>query len=287
MGSVTKTRKCDLAVIFITLNEEFHIGSAIDNVSDIAKEVWVVDSGSSDRTVAIAESKGARVVYHKFEGFGAQWNFALSLPIRTDWTMKMDPDERLTEALKIEIMEALSEGGRALGGNHECHLGFSFDRVLWFMGKRLDGVRNEVQRIWRTGDCHFSDVSVNEYPLIRGKWVKLKAGMDHLDSRDLSHWLTKQNGYTSREAQMRFLGSRMAADPKLFGSALERRMWLKKTIRNLPGRYLVENFYNFFMLGAWKSGMAGWRWVKCREMVSRLCEYKYIEMRDSDGSDAV
>ena len=99
--------KPSLTVPFITLNEEHHIGAAIDNVKDIAEAVYVVDSGSTDRTVSIAEEKGAKVVYHAFEGFGAQWNFALGLPIKSDWTMKMDPDERLTDALKDELREAL------------------------------------------------------------------------------------------------------------------------------------------------------------------------------------
>lgn len=279
--------KVSLSVVFITKNEEFHIGDAIDNVSDLAEELFVVDSGSTDRTVAIAEAHGAKVLYHPFEDFGKQWNWALdNCPIRTAWTMKMDPDERLTESLKTEIAKVLSEGAVLSTTIKEVSPGFSFDRVLWFMGRRLNGVRNEVQRIWRTGDCRFSDVNVNEYPLISGKWIKLKATMDHLDSKDLGHWLDKQNDYSSREAKMRFLGTRMAAVPNPFGSSLERRMWFKKMERNLPCRYWVLNFYNFFVLGAWKSGIAGWRWVKCREMVSRLCEYKYVEMRNGDRNDS-
>ena len=64
-------KKASLAVVFITKNEEYHIGDAIDNVADIANEIWIVDSGSSDKTVEIAMAKGAKIVYHPFENFGA------------------------------------------------------------------------------------------------------------------------------------------------------------------------------------------------------------------------
>ena len=263
--------KPSLAILFITLNEEYHIGAAIDNVKGIASEIWMVDSGSTDKTVEIAESKGAKVVYHKFENFGAQWNFALSLPVKSAWTMKMDPDERLRDELKVELMKCLS--------CDDMSSGFSFDRVLWFMGKCLYGVRNEVVRVWRTGTCKFSDVEVNEHPIVEGKVVKLHGLMDHFDSKDLSHWMAKQNKYTSAEALMRFRGDGLAAEPKLFGSGLERRMWLKKLFFKIPGRYFLMNMILFFFKGAWRSGVNGWHWVKCREMVMRLREYKYIEMQ--------
>lgn len=266
--------KPSLTVLFITLNEEYHIGAAIDNVKDIAEEIYIVDSGSTDRTVAIAESKGAKVVYHKFEGFGAQWNFALSLPIKTAWTMKMDPDERVSENLKAELREALKTGRQDIG--------FSFDRVLWFMGRRMQGVKAEVQRVWRTGECRFTDISVNEHPLIAGRWCKLQGVMEHLDSKDLTDWVAKQNHYTLKEAFQRCNGEQLAAQPRIFGNQLERRMFLKWLYRRMPLRYFLGNLYNYFWRGAWRSGVHGWRWVKCREMVARMCEYKYLEIRSDN-----
>ena len=259
-----------LAVLFITLNEEYHIGAAIDNVKDIASEIWVVDSGSTDKTVEIAEAKGAKVVYHKFKNFGTQWNFALSLPVKSSWTMKIDPDERLRDGLKAELAKCLSAD--------DATSGYSFYRVLWFMGECLSGVKNEVVRVWRTGQCHFSDVEVNEHPIVYGKVVRLRGLMDHFDSKDLSHWMEKQNKYTAAEALMRYRGDGLAAKPRLLGSSLERRMWLKKMFFKIPGRYLLMNLILFFLKGAWRSGRNGWYWVKCREMVMRLREYKYIEM---------
>lgn len=260
----------DISVIFITKNEEFHIGNAIDNVKDIAKDIFVVDSGSTDRTVEIAKGKGAMVLFHAFEGFGEQWNWALeNCPVVTTWTMKMDPDERLSAELKESICAGLGTEGVA---------GFSFDRVLWFMGCRLKGVRGCEERIWRTGKCRFTNVKVNEHPLIAGPVKKLEGVMDHLDSVDLQVWLAKQNDYTTREAKIRFEHDALAVRPNLFGSALARRMWLKRLFYYIPCRYALFLLYCYFYLGAWRSGRVGFYWAQMRVFVMRLVELKWREM---------
>lgn len=221
--------KPSLTVLFITLNEGYHIGAAIDNVMDIAEEIYVVDSGSTDRTVAIAESKGAKVVYHKFEGFGAQWNFALSLSIKSAWTMKMDPDERLSDALKDEIRRTLESIREVIG--------FEFDRVLWFMGRPMRGWKDRVLRVWRTGFCRFTEVSVNEHPLVAGRVLCLKGRMEHLDSKDLDHWIDKQNKYTTQAAAAKLSQMGYAVRPKFWRTRLARRMWFKRLFFRLPFRY--------------------------------------------------
>lgn len=260
-----------LAVLFITLNEEYHIGAAIDNVKDIASEIWVVDSGSTDKTVAVAEAKGAKVVFHKFENFGAQWNFALNLPIKSAWTMKMDPDERLGRELKAQIADAISKGDSD---------GYSFRRVLYFMGRKLGSMTNEVVRIWKTGQCKFTDVAVNEHPIVDGKVAHLEGLMEHYDSRDLHQWVEKQNRYSSLEAIRWFKGDANAARPKLFGNSLERRMWLKVAFFRLPFRYIVLFIYYYFVKGLWKSGYEGRAFIRYRIWNWRLREDKVREMRN-------
>ena len=96
-----------LTVVMITLNEAHNMAAVLDDLDGWAERVIVVDSYSKDATVDIALSRGAHVVQRRFRGFGDQWNFALGIPAGTTWTMKLDPDERLTDGLRASIRDAI------------------------------------------------------------------------------------------------------------------------------------------------------------------------------------
>ena len=259
-----------LSIIMLTLNEGHHLPGAIENVKDWAEEIFIVDSFSADKTVNIALEEGVSVVQRPFSNFGDQWNFALEhLPIQTPWTLKMDPDERLTDDLKEEISQRLQE-------DSEC-CAYEMTERLWFMGRPLHVLRPAL-RLWKTGTCRFSNVIVNEHPMIDGPVGRLRGVMEHLDSPDLDHWFEKQNRYTTAEAVMAFKGSPLADKPRLFGSPFQRRMWLKKNFRHLPFRYGLLFLYHFFWLGAWRAGRAGYAWSRLRSDLMRFIDYKRREM---------
>lgn len=269
----------DLSVIFITKNEEFHIGHAIDNVKDIAKEIFVVDSGSTDKTVEIAESKGAKVLFHAFEGFGKQWNWALdNCPIKTAWTMKMDPDERLTCSLKEEILTALKNPGE--------YEAFRLTPALHFMGVDLHLNMMPVTRIWQTGKSSFSVNGVNEHLIVNGSQKVLKNRYLHLDSCNLHQWVEKQNRYTTAEAERLFKGGRGAAMPRLFGGFLERRMWFKNLFYRLPFRYGLMFVQYYIFKGLWMRGTVGLHYTLLRIWVRRLIEEKLLEMQIQARNEA-
>ena len=93
-----------LAVIMITLNEEYHLKEAIENVKPWASEIFILDSCSTDRTVDIALDQGVNIAQRRFTNFGDQWNFAIeNFPVSVPWTMKLDPDERVTPELVEEM----------------------------------------------------------------------------------------------------------------------------------------------------------------------------------------
>ena len=145
-----------------------------------------VDSFSADDTVAIARRHGARFVPRRFRGFGDQWNFAVrELPVSAPWTMKLDPDERMTDRLKASI----DRQARAGAGDTA---GLSFDRRLHFLGRPLP-VRQRIVRVWRTGRCRFTDAPVNEHPVVDGAVRRADGELEHHDSPDLHHWLDQQN----------------------------------------------------------------------------------------------
>ena len=92
----------------ISLNEGHNLDAVLRNLTGWAQQVFLVDSYSQDDTVDIALRYGVHVVQRKFLGFGDQWNFALKqLPITATWTMKLDPDERLSENLKENLTSAM------------------------------------------------------------------------------------------------------------------------------------------------------------------------------------
>jgi glycosyltransferase involved in cell wall biosynthesis len=258
-----------VAVVMITLNEGHNLQAVLDNMRGWAQEVFLVDSYSVDNTIDIALANGVHVVQRKFRGFGDQWNFALDcLPIRAPWVMKLDPDERLSDELKADLVAVMQRGN--------CD-GISMVRRLCFMGRRLP-ILQSLTRVWRTGRCRFTDVSVNEHPIVEGSIKHIQAEIEHHDSPDLHHWLEKQNRYTTAEAIIAFQKSQLADHPRLFGSSFQRRMWLKKNFFLIPFRYQLLFIYYWLFQGAFRVGWVGYVWACLRSDVMRLIEYKRREI---------
>ncbi len=262
--------KVPVAVVMISLNEAHNMAEVLENLKGFAQEVFLVDSYSSDETVEIAQTYGVHIVQRKFQGFGDQWNFAMrELPITAPWTMKLDPDERLTEELKRSIDHIIGKGDAD---------GFTLRRRLWFMSTPLP-VKQVILRGWKTGACRFSDVLVNEHPLVEGRIVETAGDLEHHDSPDLHHWFDKQNRYSSAEALSVYRGMPLAAKPRLFGSNLERRMWVKSKLIHMPFRSLLIFMYCYIWHGAWKAGSVGFIWSRLRADVYRMRALKLLEMR--------
>lgn len=258
-----------VAVIMISLNEGHNMEAVLKNLAGWAQEVFLVDSYSQDDTVDIALRHGVHVVQRRFQGFGDQWNFALSeLPITAPWTMKLDPDERLSDELKTNLYAAFVKNK----GD-----GFSLVRQFWFMGRQLP-IKQILVRLWRTGCCRFSDVAVNEHPMVSGIIMHVDGVVSHHDSPDLDHWLEKQNRYTTAEAVSAYNQSPLSDRPSLLGTSFQRRMWMKKNFERLPFRYFLFFLYNWLWLGAWRAGWVGYVWARLRADVMRLIGYKRREI---------
>lgn len=265
-----KAGSVPVSVILLSLNEAHNMGAVLDNLRGWAQEVFLVDSHSQDATVDIALRHGVHVVQRRFRGFSDQWNFALrELPISAPWTMKLDPDERISETLRTTIRAAIAE-------NQTDALIIS--RRLWFMGKCLP-ITQPVIRVWRTGTCRFTEVEVNEHPVVHGRVSHVGGTLEHHDSPNLEHWLNKQNKYTTAEALSAFERRPLAAEPRLRGDSLQRRMWLKRHYQKVPFRYIAMFLYHYLALGAWRAGWVGYAWSRLRSDVYRLTEYKLREMR--------
>ena len=194
-----------------------------------------LDSFSTDNTIDILKKYHITYKQRSFTNFGDQWNYALKcFDINSQFTMKLDPDERLTKELKNLITENLKK---------ENYDGYSFDRILYFMEKELP-ISQEVIRIWRTGKAKFTDVLVNEKPIIKGNVYKLSGKLLHMDSPNLDHWYSKQNLYTSSEALAKFQNKDLPFKPMLFGNNDNRKMWIKKIFLI----FLLDLSYYFYII---------------------------------------
>ncbi|MGA8832535.1 MAG: glycosyltransferase family 2 protein [Desulfomonilaceae bacterium] len=262
--------KLPIAVIMITLNEEYHLKDAIENVKPWASEIFILDSCSTDRTVDIALEHGVNIAQRRFTNFGDQWNFAIeNFPVSAPWTMKLDPDERVTP-------ELVKEMGRACESRNPCD-GYWMRWRIWFMGKPLH-VKPNVLRFWKTGKCKFSAVVVNEHPIIDGRVGRLKSLLEHHDSLNLHHWLDKQNRYTTMEAIRRAKADDLATKPRLLGNSLERRMFMKKHFHRIPLRFSFYWLYLMFVTGVWRDGKVGRAWAHLRVELMKMIDFKAAEM---------
>ncbi|MBP2654182.1 MAG: glycosyl transferase [Firmicutes bacterium] len=182
-----------LAVLILTYNEELHIEECMKSAA-FADEIVVVDSGSTDRTVELATSGGARAVTHPMtDGFAAQRNFAL-LQSDAEWIMFLDADERITPELAAEIKSTVRAGTEA---------GYYIPRRNRFMGRWIKscGWSPDLSlRLFIRNAANYTGI-VHESLHIDGKVGRLKNCFEHLAYTNLEQYLQKMNNYTTLAAR--------------------------------------------------------------------------------------
>jgi glycosyltransferase involved in cell wall biosynthesis len=251
-----------LSVIILTFNEEGNLGAALDSVIGWAAEVFVVDSFSTDRTVDIAlayEGKGVHVVQHRFENYSAQWNWALtSLPLSHPWTLKLDADERATDAFRAEVSERITS-------EKTEETAFIVHWRWIFMGSflRRGGLYpNGNIRVWRTGQGYFEKREVNEHLVINGKVGVIGNPIEHHTYKDLARWLDRHNRYSTMEARALLQGNVVGeTKPRFFGRPDERRMWLRQVYYRVPFRHFIYFCYRYLFRMGFLDGKAGFRFA--------------------------
>ena len=188
-----------LSVILITRNEEANLADCLASLEGIAQQIVVVDTNSSDRTLDIAKSYGAVIAQPQdWPGFGPQKNRALDLATG-EWVLSLDADERLTPALKSEIVTAI---------HHSAHVDcFAIPRLSWYCGRfiRHSGWNPDyVDRLFQRGSARFSDDLVHERLLPCGQVAKLENPMLHYSFMNYSQVLQKIDRYSTASAEQAF-----------------------------------------------------------------------------------
>ena len=187
-----------LAVVILTHNEECHISRALTSVAQIATEVFVVDSFSSDRTVELAQAQGATVLQNKFINYAKQFQWALdNAPITASWVMRLDADEVIEADLAARIRDELPR-------LPDDVVGINLKRKHIFLGRWMrHGGRYPLVllRIWRRGHGRIEDRWMDEHMILwGGRTVTFDGGFADHNLNDLTFFTNKHNKYATREA---------------------------------------------------------------------------------------
>jgi glycosyltransferase involved in cell wall biosynthesis len=240
-----------VTVIFPVKDEEENLPDALASVA-WANEVIVVDSQSRDRTAEIAGAAGAEVVQFRHEPGGPKkkaWALGNLAP-RNEWLLLLDGDERVPDALRAEIEEAVARGDKE---------GYYVDRELVFMGRKLRCFNpNWNMRLFRRGHGRMEDLELHDVPgtgdneihehvKVDGATGYLRTPLRHDDYRGLTAWLERHNRYATWEAHLyrKFRREPIGVGPVGFlrldafqRKRVLRRIWVRLPLRS-PIRFLV------------------------------------------------
>ncbi|MDH3598506.1 MAG: glycosyltransferase family 2 protein [Candidatus Tectomicrobia bacterium] len=241
-----------LAVVVLTYNEERNLPACLSSVSDWVSELYVVDAGSTDQTVAIAAHHGACVVTHLFENHARQWHWALHhLPITAEWVLGLDADQRITPALQHEMTQLMCDKDTAEAGP----AGYYLKRKQIFRGRWIKHggyYPKYLLKLFRRSAVWVDENDlVDHHFRVQGEVGLLQHDLieDNQNEADISVWVAKHNRYATLQAREEMtqsdLASRSRLRDALFGSPDQRTQWRRQLWRRLP-LYLRPALYFFY-----------------------------------------
>jgi glycosyltransferase involved in cell wall biosynthesis len=242
-----------LAVVILTHNEARHIGRALTSVASIAAETFIVDSGSTDDTIALAREVGAQVLTNPWTNYAQQFQWGLdNAPITADWVMRLDADEIIEPDLATEIAARLPTLPAEVAG-------VNLKRKHVFMGRWIKhGGRYPLTllRIWRRGKARIEQRWMDEHMILtEGSAVTFDGGFADVNLNDLTFFTDKHNKYATREAidvlnQKYDLFARdESLDAKSASAAASGKRWLKEALYNRlpfwagPAGYFLYRYF--------------------------------------------
>lgn len=270
----------DLAVVILTYNEEANLAQALASVCGWAREVFVLDSHSTDATEAVAAGFACRFFQNRFVDYASQRNHAIQqLPIESAWILFLDADEWLPGPLKAEIAAKLA------GGPPED--GFYIKRRFIWMGRWIKRgyYPTWILRLFRRGKGACEAREVNEHLVVAGPVGYLAEDFMHEDRKGLNDWVAKHNAYATREARLLLAGEGRAGEIQadFRGGQAERKRWLRYRVWNrLPPllRPFLYFAYRYLFRGGFTEGAAAFSYHFMQALwFHLLVDLKYLELK--------
>jgi glycosyltransferase involved in cell wall biosynthesis len=273
-----------VSVIVPVKNEDANLRRCLPALA-WADEVFVVDSRSTDETVAVAEEHGARVVQFQFNGtYPKKKNWALDhLPFANEWVLIVDADEVVPPALADEIRrrtEADEADGFYLNmkyyflGRRIRHCGYSEAWNLRLFKHRL----GRYERMPVAPGSNTGDNEAHEHVELQGRVKRLVHELDHYAYPTISAWVEKHDRYASWEAELyeRFLREPV---PKGIGAGKAFKRRLKKVYLRLPMRPVIRFLYSYVVRLGFLDGLPGLAFCSLLGFYDFLCWAKVYERR--------
>lgn len=255
----------DLTIALPTKNEAEILPDCLRAIGKgFARKVVVIDSGSTDKTVEVAENFGATVIDFKWNGrFPKKRNWYLRThKPDTGWVLFIDADEVVTDAFKEEVDLNLKK---------TPHNGFWLSYQNYFSGKPLRGGyplkklalfrvgKGEYERIEEEAWSHL-DMEIHEHPIVEGSTGHIKARIDHRDHRSLKAWQEKHVAYAQWEAHRVKQLLTHPRSAKCFTIPQRIKYLLIRSALIGPVFFLGS----FFLMGGFVDGRRGYQWAKLK-----------------------
>lgn len=283
----------NISVIILTYNEEIHIRRCIESVYLFVKDIFLIDSYSTDQTLQIAsEYEKVTILQNKWENNHAkQFNWALEhASIRTEWVLRLDADEYLLPALISELSEKVPFLPKTVSG-------IVFKRRHYFLGRWMKRGIYPVYllRMFRYGKANCEQRLMDEHiQLLAGTTINSEGDFVDHNLNNLSWFCNKHVGYAVREAadlldiELDLYGTSQSDDQKvLTAQAMDKRR-IKHRYARMPlfWRAFIYFCYRYFLKGGFLEGKEGFLWHFLQGWWYRtLVDAKIFEIKQACGTD--
>jgi glycosyltransferase involved in cell wall biosynthesis len=270
-----------ISIVILTQNEEVNLPRCLESVR-WSDDVLVLDSLSTDNTVAIAEKGGARVLQRRFDHFAGQRNFAIdSGGLKYDWVLHLDADEVVPPELRDEVCKVVERGDKDA---------YRIASKLIFQGKwlRYASLFPWYQvRLGRREKLRFHQVGHGQRETVDASRIgTLEFSLLHYSfAKGIHDWIDKHNRYSTAEAEINIAKEKQPISWRhAFSETDSRRRVLKRIFARMPFRPTLRFVYMYILRGGFLDGRSGLTYCRLLSWYEKTIVLKERELRTSDAS---
>jgi glycosyltransferase involved in cell wall biosynthesis len=282
-----------ISVIILTWNDETQIGDCLASIRGLSDDVIVVDSYSTDRTLDICRSYGAKVFQNPFVNQAIQFNWALdNAPIKYEWILRLDSDEIVPDRLKDELRRRV--------GKESSIVAYYLNRRIYWMGRWMRHGRvypHKIVRVFKFGHARYEE-RTEEHLVVDGPIGQMKNDFLEDNKKNSLDYFTEKHLATARGELKEIQDKKSGAsdlmptiEPRLFGAKPHRTRWLReKVYARIPlfVRPFLYFFYRYFVCLGFLDGIPGLIFHVLQGFWYRFyIDAKIYEMRLAKDSESI